>query len=59
MTSSVRHRSDPGPTKKPIISSFFGSFIVPVFKTLVVCMYVYKTNQCQLQTKLCNISNLR
>ena len=44
MTSLVRHRSDPGPTKKPIISSFFGSFTVPVFKTLVVCMYTKLIN---------------
>ena len=44
MMSSVRHQLDPGPTKKPIISSFFDSFIVPVFKTLVVCMYTKLIN---------------
>ena len=32
MTSSVRPL---GPTIKPVISSFFGSFTVPVFKTMI------------------------
>ena len=31
---TFNHRSDPGLTIKPVISLFFGSFTVPVFKTM-------------------------
>ena len=38
MTLPIRHQPDPGPTRKPVTSPFSGSFIVPIFKTMIFCL---------------------